>query len=295
MKTLWILTKRNMLMYIKDRISVFFSLLSALIIIGLYAVFLADTNIKSVQAIVHADRGAIANLINAWVMAGIIIVNTVTVTLGVLGNMIEDEVEHRLPSFLVSPVSRWKLTLGYILSAFIIGNLLCLVTFILSEIYIVFTGGTLLTWVQMLKVLGITFLSVFSSTCLVFFIVSLIRSRSAFTTICTIVGTLIGFIAGIYLPIGILPTAVQNFIKCIPFFYGASLMRDVFMTGPMAIIFKGTSPSIISGYLESMGTRVMWNGTVVSDVTKTGIILASGLIFLLLSVAVMCRRKLGKS
>lgn len=295
MKTLWILTKRNMLMYIKDRIAVFFSLLSALIIIGLYAVFLADTNIKGVQAIIHTDRGAIANLINAWVMAGIIIVNTVTVTLGVLGNMIEDEVEHRLPSFLVSPLSRWKLTLGYILSAFIVGNLLCLVTFILSEIYIVSTGGTLLTWVQMLKVLGITFLCVFSSTCLVFFIVSLIRSRSAFTTISTIVGTLIGFIAGIYLPIGILPAAVQNFIKCVPFFYGASLMRDVFMTGPTATIFKGAPPSLISGYLESMGARVVWNGTVVSDVTKIGIILASGLVFLLLSVAVMRRRKLGKA
>ncbi|HYH02754.1 MAG TPA: ABC transporter permease, partial [Bacillota bacterium] len=185
MRTLWSLTKRNILVYLKDKAAVFFSLLSALITIGLYAIFLAETNIQAVEALIPASRSSITYLVNSWVMAGIIVVNSITVTLGVLGNMIEDEVENRLPAFLVSPVNRTKLTLGYILAAFIVGNILCLFTLFLSQLYIVGTGGALLTFTQLIQVIGLIGLNVFASTCAVFFMVTFVRSRNAFATLST--------------------------------------------------------------------------------------------------------------
>lgn len=292
MKTVLILTKRNILMFVKDRAAAFFSLLSALIIIGLYVLFLAETNIRSIQHLMPVDRETIAYLVNSWVMGGIIAVNSLTVPLGMLGIMVNDETKNRMPGFLVSPISRVQLTLGYIFAAFIIGNALCILTFILSQAYIAASGGSLLTVVQVLKVLGITLASVFSSTCLVFFVVSFIRSASAFSAVSVIVGSLIGFAAGVYLPVGELPDTVQKFMKCIPVFYDSSLIREVFMENPVAKVFKGAPPEVVSSYLKTMGVRIYWGSSLVSDFSKTAVILLSGVVFLILSALVMRKRRM---
>ena len=294
MKTIWHLTKRNILMYVKDKAAVFFSLLSALIMIGLYAVFLAETNIQSVLEQVHVERQLAAYLVNSWVLAGIIVVNTVTVTLGVIGIMIEDEADHRLPAFLVAPISRFKLTLGYILSAFVVGNALCLLTFLLSMVYLAGSSGSLLTIGGTIKALGYIVINVFSSTCLVFFVASLVRSRNAFSIVSTLIGTLIGFVAGIYIPIGVLPQTVQTVIKFVPVFYGVAQMREVFMVDPVIQVFKGAPQIVISDYLRYMGVIIHWNDTIVSNWTKTLIILGSGLFFLLLSTLMMRKRRLHR-
>ena len=292
MSAIFNLTKRNILMFLKNKGDVFFSILSVLIIILLYILFLAKMNIDSVQNMIQIDRKTIEFLINSWVMAGIVVVNSVTVTLGVLGIMVEDEAKHRMPGFLVSPVSRFKLTLGYILSAFIIGFVLCTLTFILSQVYIVTQGGVLLSAEQTFKVLGIILISVFSSTCFLLFLVSFIKTTSAFTTISIIIGSLIGFIAGVYVPIGVLPDTVQKFMKCLPVFYNSSLMREVFTAVPISAVFNGAPAKTVSGYMESMGVIISWNGTAVSDFSKIAIILLCGIVFLILSIITMSKKRL---
>lgn len=295
MNELLSLTKRNMLMYIKDRALVFFSLLSMLIILLMFILFLAKMNIDSVQGIVSLSRETAAFLVNSWVMAAIIVVNSVTVTLGVVGIMVDDEVKHNMPAFLVSPVSRLKLALGYILSAFTIGNILCLLSFALSEAYIYASGGSLLTILQVLKAVGIIFASVFSSTCFVFFLVSLIRTTSTFTSVSILIGSIIGFAAGLYMPVGALPVTVQRFVKLLPIFYDSSLMRGIFMENPISIIFKDAPLNISSGYLKSMGVEIFWGDHAVSAQAKVVVILLSGIIFLVLSAVLMRKRKMSEA
>jgi len=90
MKTIVALTKRNILIYIKDKTAVFFSIMSMLIIIGLMAIFLGKMNVDNILEIAPVEKEKAAYLVNSWVMAGIIVVNSVTVTLGVIGVMVED-------------------------------------------------------------------------------------------------------------------------------------------------------------------------------------------------------------
>ena len=292
MITVFALTKRNILMYLKNRSDVFFSFLSVLIIFMLYILFLAKMNIDSVQNFVHLDRKVMAFLVNSWVMGGIIVVNSVTVTLGVLGIMVDDEVKHRMPAFLVSPVSRLKLMLGYVFSAFVIGVIMCAVVFILSQVYIVADGGSFLSAGQVLKVFGIILISVFSSTCFVFFLVSFIKTGSVFTTISIIIGSTIGLIAGIYVPIGVLPETVQKCMRCLPVLYNSSLMQDVFTATPISEVFRGASAKIVSDYTESMGITISWGGTAVSDLSKISIVVLGGIVFLLLSFVTMRKKRM---
>ena len=292
MVTVFALTKRNILMYLKDKTAVFFSFLSVLIIFLLFILFLAKMNIDSVQSFIPLDRKIIAFLVNSWVMGGIIVVNSITVTLGVLGIMVDDEAKHRMPAFLVSPVSRFKLLLGYVFSAFVIGVIMCMLVFILSQVYIIADGGSLLTAAQVLEVLGIMLISVFSSTCFVFFLVSFIKTTSVFTTVSIIIGSTIGLITGIYVPIGVLPDTVQKFIKFLPVFYNSSLMRDVFTATPILEVFKGAPAKTVSDYMESMGITISWGGTAVSNLSKIAVVVLSGIVFLLLSFAVMRKKNM---
>jgi multidrug/hemolysin transport system permease protein len=78
---------------------------------------------------------------------------------------------------------------------------------------------------------------------------------------------------GVYIPVGVLAQPVRNFIKCMPVFYSASLMREIFMADPIAIVFKGAPENVVANYLQEMGVIIHWNDILVSNRIKIAIIL----------------------
>ncbi|GKX67165.1 ABC transporter permease [Inconstantimicrobium mannanitabidum] len=292
MKTVMMLTKRNILLYLKDKTTVFFSLLSMFIIIGLMVIFLGKMNVDNVLGLVSVERVKATFLVNSWVMAGIIVVNSVTVTLAVVGIMIEDEDKKRMGAFWVSPVSKFKLTLGYILAAFAMGCVLCFITIGVSEIYIGLTGGSLLSLNAVFKVIGITVVNVFASSCFIYFICVFIHTSSAFSAMNTIVGTLVGFISGMYLPMGMLPELVQKGVKLFPIVYGTSLMREVYVKDAIDVVFKGAPASAINKYKEYMGISVSWGSNSVDSFEKISILIGSSFLFILLALLVLQKRRI---
>ena len=292
MTSLAMLIKRNILIFIKDKSSVFFSFLSMLIIIGLNVIFLNKTNVDSLLKIIPAEREKVEFMVNSMVMAGIIVVNATTVTLGVAGVMVDDDENNKLKSFYISPVSRMNITFGYILSAFIIGCIFCFLTFFISEVYIFFSGGELLTFVNMIKVIFYIVVNVFSSSCFIFFITSVIHSARSFSTISVVIGTLVGFVGGLYVPIGQLPDFVQKIIKCCPIIYGTSLMKDVFVENPIISVFSNADVDVIDSYKEFMAISISLNNNVVSDIQKIMILLASGLFFTAISIMIIKNKKI---
>ncbi len=290
MHTLVILVARNIKLYLRDRLSVFFSFLSALIIIMLYALFLRNNMVNSI-----AQEGGTAKfaswLVDSWLMAGIIVVNSITVSLGVLGLMITDKTGNRLRSFLIAPVSRGTIVSGYLVAAWIIGSVLTIFTFIVGEAYIKLNGGELLSMLGMLQVLGLIILNVFSSTSIIFCAVALMKTEGAFQTFSTIMGTVLGFVTGIYVPIGVLSESIQSFTKLIPATYGVALTRQVFMQEPISQMFAGAPQSAITGFEKFFGSRVFWGDYQCSPLLMVMILLLSGIGFMGLSVVIVTRKK----
>ena len=290
MNTLVILANRNIKLYLRDRLSVFFSLLSALIIVMLYALFLRSNLMDGVTSAAGGAKHA-SWLVDSWLMAGLIVVNSITVSLGVLGLMITDQTANRLRSFLIAPINRGTIVSAYVLAALVIGSVLTILTFVLGEVYIKMNGGEFLSAVRMLQVIGLILLNVFSSTSIIFCFVAMMKSEAAFQTFSTILGTVIGFIAGIYVPIGVLSQTIQTVTKFIPVTYGVSLTRQVFMQEPMAKMFAGAPGSAISGFEKYFGSRVFWGDFQVPAILMVFILLISGIIFLGISVMIVNRKK----
>ena len=123
MREIFYLLRRNILLYFRDYTAVFFSLMSMLIVLALMVIFLGNMNSENVVYALEefggvrdqaVDKANATYLIQMWTLAGILVVNTVTVTLTVTGKMVEDEVSHKLVSLYVAPVGRIKIALGYI-------------------------------------------------------------------------------------------------------------------------------------------------------------------------------------
>ena len=277
--------KRNLLVFFKDRSSVFFSLLAVFIIIGLYALFLGDAWTNSI----NVEGGRF--LMDSWIGSGLLAVVSVTTTMGAFGIMVEDKTKKIVKDFISSPLKRTNIAGGYILSAYLIGIIMSLITLVLVEIYIIGNGGTLISFSTFIKVLGILILSTFANTSIMLFIVSFFNSNNAFSTASTIIGTIIGFLTGIYLPIGQLPKGMQWVIKLFPPSHSAALFRQVMMEEPMAVSFAGAPEAVVTEFKEAMGVIYKMGDYEVSELTSILIVAGVGVIFFFLSLLKLSQKK----
>lgn len=293
------LIKRNILVYMRDKSNVFFSLLSMLIIVGLMVVFLGKMNADSVVDLLNQyggvrdtakDRSNAEQLVMLWTLAGIVVVNSVTITLSMVGSMVEDEIQKRLSSFYVSPVNRITFVLGYILASVIMGVIMCTATVVIGEAYFVLTGAALLSLKQWGLILVFILLNVFTSSSMVFLIMNFIHTQGALSGVGIIIGTLVGFFAGIYLPMGLLPEKVQTVIKCLPLVHGSALMREVFTQNILVDTFRNCPQQVVDGYKEYMGISITYDGEILSDTIKVAFLVIGGIIFIGIS-ALLQRRK----
>ena len=201
MKEIGYLVKRNSLLFLRERSAVFFSLLSMLIVLALMVIFLGRMNSQALVDLLSewggerdlaADERNAAYLIQLWTLAGILVVNAVTVTLTVTGIMVQDETEKRLMAFYVTPVSRLKLSLGYILSAWLVGTGMCLLTLAAGEGYFTLQGYGLLKAGRVLALVGMIALNTFVFAAIAYLFALSVHNSSAWSGLLTIVGTLVG-------------------------------------------------------------------------------------------------------
>ena len=277
---------RNLKVFFRDKTAVFFSLLAVLIVLGLYIFFLGDVWIDSFPNI----KG-VKNLMNCWIMAGLIGVTSVTANMGAFGTMIEDKSKNKIKDFYVSPIKKSKIVGGYIISSFIVGSMMSVVTLIISQIYLVYSGVDVLNFKELTEVFLIILMTSLSNSAMILFIVSLFSSEKAFSTASTIVGTLIGFITGIYLPISMLPDSVQIIVKLFPTSHGISILRQIFMKKQMDISFADVPTNYINEFKESMGVVYYINDKLVSNTASVFILIASTIIFFFLAVLILYKKK----
>lgn len=109
-------------------------------------------------------------------------------------------------------------------------------------------------------------------------------SQNAFTTASTILGTLIGFITGIYIPIGSLPEAVQLIVKIFPISHAGALFRQVIMEKPMSVSFQNASPEAVESFSKSMGVTFQFGDTTAGVPAGIIVLIATAVVYYGLAV-----------
>ena len=278
-------TIRNLKVFFKDRASVFFSLLAVFIIIGLYALFLGDVWVGSFDELPGARY-----VMDSWIMAGLLAVTSVTTTMGAYGIMVDDKYRKINKDFIASPIKNSALVGGYVISAIIIGITMSLITCILAEIYIIINGGHLMDLLTLLKVLGLIILSTVTNSSIILFLVTFFKSNNAFATASTIIGTVIGFLTGIYLPIGQLPDGVQWVIKIFPVSHAASLFRQVMMADSISKTFAGVPAEAVIDFEKLMGVKLFFGESEATPLLSLLILCGTAVIFYMLAIFNISRK-----
>jgi multidrug/hemolysin transport system permease protein len=277
-----VMVKRNIKLFFRDKSAVFFSLLAVLIIIGLYAIFLGDVMLQdeSMKSLPNAKI-----IMYEWLFAGLMTVSSITASMGAFAIMIEDKTKGIDKDFYASPLSRGKITFGYVGGAFIVGSIITMITLIIAEAFIALQGGELLTPIKMLQAFGLLLLSALTSSAIMTFVIGFFKTQSQFGAASTIIGTLIGFITGIYLPIGNLPSYAQAVVKWFPLSHSAALFRQILMEGTLSESFAGAPVPIADEFREFFGVTLG-----VSPTISVAILVGTAVVFFALSAGAQRKR-----
>ncbi|MEG0260187.1 MAG: ABC transporter permease [Lysinibacillus sp.] len=289
METLFSLVSRNNKVFRRDKTQVFFSLLSVIIVIVLYAVFLQKMQIDAIEQMTTATP-EIMTMVNEWILAGLLSMIAVSTTLAAFGVAVQDMESKVTADFLTAPISRATIQVSYIINAFIIGSVFSFIAFICGEIFIVSTGGHWLSFEDFFKVISILLLSVSLASVFNVFLVLFTNSLNAFSTLSTIVGTVIGFLCGVYVPVGALPAFAQNIVMYFPVSHTTVLLRDAFMQNSMTTVFAGAPQEQLEAYKLGYGIIYEMNGQIISSTVSIIIIVATIIILALLSTYIFKKK-----
>jgi len=228
---------RNLRIFFRDRLNVFFSLLGAVILFGLYTLFLGNLQTDDLaNSLPSASTADVQAFVDSWMFAGIVLITTVTTGLGGLAVLVDDDQSGRFRDFLVAPLRRGQLVLGYLLSAASVAVILSVFVLAVSVVYLGVVRGTWLTVPAIGRSVLIVMLACIAFTSVSALVVSFVRTSGAFSGLATIVGTVLGFIAAAYIPIGAFPDSVASVVAALPFAQAGMLLRREFSEDTLAAI-----------------------------------------------------------
>ena len=293
------LTKRNLRLYFREPGAIFFSLLTMMIVILLMTFFLGDMNVENITEILGCYPGRDAQedkknaelLVFAWTCAGVLSINAVTVTLAAYSGMIKDRVSGRLNAIYTSSANQFTIAASYVAAAWVASVVVCILTLAILEVIGVSRGMEWFSAAEHVKLLGMIAVNSFTYAAFMYLLSYVAKSEGAWSGMGTVVGTLVGFFGGIYIPIGGLSDAVATVMKCTPVIYGASMFRKVMTETVLADTFDGISAEVVEEYRLIMGIDLEIGSHTVSLAGEWWILLACGIMFLMLSALLLRKSK----
>ena len=273
-------------MYFKDRGLFISSLITPLILLVLYATFLAKVYKDSFSGALPEGLEIADKLINGCVggelLSSLLAVCSVTVAFCSNILMIQDKFLSGIKDFNVSPVKRSKIAVGYLAATFVSTLIVCFITCALGFVYLAVTGWYLSFADVLFVLLDVILLSLFG-TVLSSIIFSFLSTQGQASAAGTIVSAGYGFLCGAYMPISSFGAGLQKVLSFLPGTYGTSLVRNHSLNGVYAEMSKiGFPTEVVEGIKDSIDCNLYFFGNkveiwqmyfilVLSDVLLVGI------------------------
>jgi multidrug/hemolysin transport system permease protein len=156
-------------------------------------------------------------LVYAQMMAGMVVLNSLSMSIGVFATVAKDFETRRTDSFLLTPMPSYQLLTAYFLAAFIVSAVINVLVWLAGAVLIGALTSYWFAGTTLLACAGITVLTSAVSCMFVLLVTALVRSSSAIGVMSSISGTFLGFVCGIYMPYSTLGEGLKMFGSLIPF------------------------------------------------------------------------------
>ena len=256
MTGLFSMFSRDCKLFFKDKGMFFTSLITPLILLVLYATFLANVYKDSFMSAMPEGFKVSEKLIDATVggelFSSLLAVCCVTVAFCSNMLMVSDKVTGARKDFDVTPVKNSTLALGYYTAAAFSTLIICVVASAACFAYLAAVGWYLTVSDVLCLLLDIVLLVLFG-TALSSVINFFLSTQGQISAVGTVVSAGYGFICGAYMPISQFSKGLQRVISFLPGTYGTSLIRNHALRGVFEeMAATGFPKEVVEGIKDSI-------------------------------------------
>ena len=253
---LFVLMKRNIKLFFKDKGMFFTSLITPAILLVLYVSFLGnvyrDSFLMNLPPNMTISEKLLDGLVGAQLISSILAVSCVTVAFCSNFLMVQDRANGSLKDLRISPVKPATLSIAYYLATLISTLIICFVATGICLVYIATVGWYFSVADVLLLLLDVLLLVLFG-TALSSVINFFLSTQGQISAVGTIVSSGYGFICGAYMPISSFGEGLQKVISFLPGTYGTSLVRNHSMRGALkAMEDEGVPSELIESLRDAL-------------------------------------------
>lgn len=286
------LTKRNLLLYFKDIQAVFFSLLTPILVLGLYLLFLKGTFVGNIDYALRGlenfvKAGDIDALANGLLLSGVIGSALITVPYNCMTTVVLDRETQIDFDIASTPMKRGAIISAYFVSAVISSFVMTGIIFT-AGLVIMSTGGNVcFTATRILYLYGMLFLGAVSATAIFMVVVLFFKSTSASSAFFGLLSAAAGFVIGAYIPISQFSENIQTFCNIFPASHVTILLRKnllIDVVDKMSAEFNGLDGGM---FKKTMETGFSFNANMFGNIVSSSFSVVYIGIFTVVAVAAL--------
>ena len=231
--------KRNVLLFFKDWQSILFSLLTSIIVLVLYLLFLKGTFVSAIQSAMEQYPG-LASMVpqkdidmfaNLFLLSGILGSAMISVPFSCITVLVKDRANKVDYDILATPMKREQIIFAYFVSAVLTSTLLTDIILAVGLIGIRMQGNMYLNASQVVKAFSIVALGSISASAIFMIIVLFFKTVSACEAFFGILSAASGFVIGAYIPISQFSNEVQTVCNLFPASQITIMLRNILLNG----------------------------------------------------------------
>lgn len=252
--------------------AVFLSLLTQIIILGLFLLFIKNSYVDGINEALGGLKDKVTDadietLVNSWMISGVIGTSVITSTLSALNVMVSDK-QHKIDfDYNASSVKGSVIVMSYFSGAVLCSLITSFTLLAAGLIFVAATGVFLLTITDVLLLIGLVLLGSVSSTIILMTIISFFKKDSTYSAFSVLLSTLVGFIVGAYFPVSQLSETTQTIVNLVPGAQITGMIRSILVSpaidridkalgGMDQGIFKEAASKMFCIKLNIFGTQI---------------------------------------
>ena len=231
--------KRNVLLFFKDWQSILFSLLTSIIVLVLYLLFLKGTFVSAIQRAMEQYPGLASMVLqkdidmfaNLFLLSGILGSAMISVPFSCITVLVKDRANKVDYDILSTPLKRGQIIFAYFVSAVLTSILLNSIILAVGLIGIRMQGNMYLNASQVVKAFSIVALGSISASAIFMIVVLFFKTVSACEAFFGILSAASGFVIGAYIPISQFSNEVQTVCNLFPASQITIMLRNILLNG----------------------------------------------------------------
>ena len=229
--------KRNVLLFFKDWQSILFSLLTSIIVLVLYLLFLKGTFVSAIQRAMEQYPG-LASMVpqkdidmfaNLFLLSGILGSAMISVPFSCITVLVKDRANKVDYDILATPMKREQIIFAYFVSAVLTSTLLTDIILAVGLIGIRMQGNMYLNISQVVKAFSVVALGSISASAIFMIVVLFFKTVSACEAFFGILSAASGFVIGAYIPISQFSNEVQTVCNLFPASQITIMLRNILL------------------------------------------------------------------